>query len=76
MTRSYAAYKANATRRARKDFSEAYPFSAEAVKLLHKGKTTQEVSDELWIDEKSVAAILANLHRYGQFRQMAEECNF
>lgn len=74
--RSEAARKANATRKARKEFRETYPYTAETAELLLKGKSTREVADEVWSTTESVAAVLANLNRYGTFSLMALKCNF
>lgn len=65
---SDAARKANATRKARKEFRKTYPETAHIAEMLLKGTTGTCDSKE--------AAVLANLNRKGKYRDMALACNF
>jgi len=76
MSRSNAAVKANRTRRARKDFYNSYPETAAIAETLLNGHSTKATAKWFSIPVSSVAAVLANLNRYGMFRRMAGSCNF
>lgn len=74
--RCKAAQKAANTARARREFRNAYPETADIAEDLLKGYSTSEVADDFEIEVTSVAAVLANLNRDGNFADMAEACNF
>lgn len=70
------AQKAARTRRARDLFCDTYGIQTfDVVEMLARGKSTQEVSDMLWISVPSAAAYAANFTR-GTYSRFLKDCNF
>lgn len=75
-TRSEAAVRANATRRARREFAERYPETAEIARDVLQGFNTADIA---WVNDiptTTVAAVKANLNRYGHYSYLAGLCNY
>lgn len=75
-SRSQAAYKAAATRAARKEFFASYPETADVAQMVIEGFTTDEIVADLCIAHGSVAAVRANLNRWNDYADLADACNF
>jgi ribosomal 50S subunit-associated protein YjgA (DUF615 family) len=71
-----AAQKANQTRTARKLFRERYPQTARAAEDILRGSDSSVVAILHRLELTQVAAIRANLNRYGEYSQMAHRCNW
>jgi hypothetical protein len=70
------AKKANETRQARKNFRDAYPMTWEMARDLLKGASPEDVAWQHDVSRGTVAAVLANLNRPGNFQCMANDCHF
>ena len=71
-----AGYKSWITRRAREAFLTRYGAeSYHAIMLLSRGRTTEEVGEELGVENMVVGAWKANLTR-GTYDKYLKNCNF
>jgi hypothetical protein len=72
------AQRAANTRRNRKNFRESYPDTCNIAEdiLTDNGMTTEDIADQNFTTIQSVAAVKANLTRWGTYGDMAYDCNF
>tara|TARA_Y100000310_G_C20675221_1_gene812650 strand:+ start:938 stop:1171 length:234 start_codon:yes stop_codon:yes gene_type:complete len=74
--RSEAAYRAAATRRARKDFTEHYgQETAQIVQMISQGYETPEIAETVEVRPSTVAAYRANVTR-GTYGTALTSCNW
>ena len=73
--RSAAAIQANKTRKIRDAFLDKYYYGDVAREVL-RGRTNNEIRAICWVDNKTIAAVRANLNRKGAYRTAALACKF
>ena len=69
--------KATQTRKARQEFRNRYPYTADIAELVMKGKPNPEIRSYCSVTTTTVAAVRANLKRFWtDYAKMAQDCNF